>query len=84
MTEEKERGMKFSDGHKLSYLPSERYVAELEAELTELREFKKRVMVLNPVAWIEHHKAGQNLNWEEVNHNYSKATPLYDLKGIKG
>ena len=29
------------------------------------------------VAWIEHHKAGDNLNWEEVNHPYAKATPLY-------
>ena len=30
-----------------------------------------------PVAWIEHHKGGDNLNWEEVNHPYAKATPLY-------
>jgi hypothetical protein len=30
-----------------------------------------------PIAWIEHHKGGDNLNWEEVNHPYSKATPLY-------
>jgi hypothetical protein len=30
-----------------------------------------------PVAWIEHHKGGDNLNWEEVNHLYAKATPLY-------
>jgi hypothetical protein len=30
-----------------------------------------------PVAWIEHHKGGDNLNWEQVNHPYSKATPLY-------
>ena len=29
------------------------------------------------VAWIEHHKGGDNLNWEEVNHHYAKATPLY-------
>ena len=30
-----------------------------------------------PIAWIEHHKGGDNLNWEEVNHPYAKATPLY-------
>ena len=30
-----------------------------------------------PVAWIEHHKAGDNLGWEPVNHPYAKATPLY-------
>ena len=30
-----------------------------------------------PLAWIEHHKGGDNLNWEEVNHSYAKATPLY-------
>jgi hypothetical protein len=30
-----------------------------------------------PVAWVEHHKGGDNLNWEEVNHPYAKATPLY-------
>lgn len=33
-----------------------------------------------PVAWIEHHKAGDNLNWEEVSHSYAKATPLYTNK----
>jgi hypothetical protein len=30
-----------------------------------------------PVAWIEHHKAGDNLNWEQVDHPYAMATPLY-------
>lgn len=30
-----------------------------------------------PVAWIEHHKGGDNLSWEQVNHPYAKATPLY-------
>lgn len=29
-----------------------------------------------PLAWIEHHKAGDNLNWERVDHPYAKATPL--------
>lgn len=28
------------------------------------------------VAWIEHHKGGDNLNWERVDHSYAKATPL--------
>jgi hypothetical protein len=30
-----------------------------------------------PVAWIEHHKGGDNLSWETVDHPYAKATPLY-------
>lgn len=37
---------------------------------------KEAVKNQEPVAWIEHHKAGDNLNWEEVNHLYAKATPL--------
>ena len=32
---------------------------------------------VEPMAWIEYHKGGDNLNWEEVNHPYAKATPLY-------
>lgn len=32
-----------------------------------------------PAAWIEHHKGGDNLNWERVDHPYAKATPLYKL-----
>ena len=30
-----------------------------------------------PVAWIEHHKGGDNLRWEPIDHPYAKATPLY-------
>lgn len=30
-----------------------------------------------PVAYIEHHKGGDNLTWEPVDHPYAKATPLY-------
>jgi len=30
-----------------------------------------------PVAWIENHKCGQNLSWDEINHPYAKATPLF-------
>ena len=37
-------------------------------------------MIGEPVAWIEHHKAGDNLNWDEVNHPYAKASPLYAIK----
>lgn len=28
------------------------------------------------LAWIEHHKGGDNLNWERVDHPYAQATPL--------
>ena len=35
-----------------------------------------------PVAWIEHHKGGDNLNWGEVNHSYAKATPLYHIQCV--
>jgi hypothetical protein len=30
-----------------------------------------------PVAWIEHHKGGDNVDWHRVDHPYAKATPLY-------
>jgi hypothetical protein len=31
------------------------------------------------VAYIEHHKAGDNLNWERVDHAYATASPLVRL-----
>lgn len=30
-------------------------------------------------AWIEHHKGGDNLNWEQWDHPNKPATPLYKL-----
>lgn len=35
------------------------------------------------VAWIEHHKGGDNLNWEPVSHPYAAATPLFAHPPIK-
>lgn len=29
------------------------------------------------VAYIEHHKGGDNLQWDRIDHPYAKATPLY-------
>jgi len=48
------------------------------ASLIRLREIEG----LRPAAWIEHHKGGANLNWEEVSHPYAKATPLYDMSAL--
>lgn len=48
----------------------------LSRELAALKAQQSNEQV-EPVAWIEHHKGGDNLNWEEVNHPYAKATPLY-------
>ena len=30
-----------------------------------------------PVAYVEHHKGGDNLTWERIDLYYAKATPLY-------
>lgn len=47
----------------------------------EIKRLQQRIAELEqrgePVAWIEHHKAGDNLNWERVDHSYAKATPMY-------
>ena len=45
--------------------------------ITALRTAIAEAEKQEPVAWIEHHKGGDNLNWEEVNHPYAKSTPLY-------
>ena len=36
----------------------------------------REVSEIEPVAWIEHHKSGDNLNWDEWNHLNAPATPL--------
>jgi hypothetical protein len=36
-----------------------------------------------PVAFIENHKAGQNLSWSQDDLPYAKATPLYALEVTK-
>lgn len=52
---------------------------ELEGRCTSTapRAAESRTAPDEPVAWIEHHKAGDNLNWDRVDHPYAKATPLY-------
>jgi hypothetical protein len=37
-----------------------------------------------PVAYIEHHKGGDNLNCDRVDHEYAKATPLYAAASLTG
>jgi hypothetical protein len=49
----------------------------LEAAMDTLRQAIEQAEKQEPVAYIEHHKGGDNLRWEEVNHEYAKATPLY-------
>lgn len=34
-------------------------------------------MSAEPAAWIEHHKGGDNLTWDRIDHPNAKATPLY-------
>jgi oligoribonuclease NrnB/cAMP/cGMP phosphodiesterase (DHH superfamily) len=53
------------------------YVMEYNSIIEKLEEALAKQEQGEPVAWIEHHKGGDNLNWEEVNHPYAKATPLY-------
>ena len=45
--------------------------------MTTNSQFANSEAAPEPVAWVEHHKGGDNLNWEPVNHAYAKATPLY-------
>jgi hypothetical protein len=47
--------------------------------LAAARELK----ALKPVAFIENHKAGQNLSWSQDDLPYAKATPLYALDEVK-
>jgi hypothetical protein len=53
------------------------YKEKKNEAITSLRQAIEQADKQEPVAWIEHHKGGDNLNWEEVNHPYAKATPLY-------
>ena len=46
--------------------------------LAAARELK----ALKPVAFIENHKAGQNLSWSQDDLPYAKATPLYALDEV--
>jgi len=48
------------------------------AALAAARELK----ALQPVAFIENHKAGQNLSWSQDDLPYAKATPLYALDEV--
>jgi hypothetical protein len=71
------------------YLVEEELLIELEDALDmfdigEVSEpiLKKLRAILEkgpsePVAWIEHHKAGDNLNWERIDRCRIKDTPLY-------
>jgi len=47
--------------------------------LAAARELK----ALKPVAFIENHKAGQNLSWSQDDLPYAKATKLYALEVTK-
>jgi hypothetical protein len=51
---------------------------EYEKALTAARELK----ALKPAAFIENHKAGQNLSWSQDDLPYAKATKLYALDEV--
>jgi hypothetical protein len=38
--------------------------------------------MIEPRAFIEHHKGGDNLTWERVDHPYAKASPLTTLADV--
>ena len=59
------KALEIIDGQRIRIKELERQLAEAQAPTRE------------PVAWIEHHKGGDNLNWERVDHAYAKATPLF-------
>ena len=42
----------------------------------------RELKALKPVAFIENHKAGQNLSWTHDDLPYAKATPLYALDEV--
>lgn len=43
----------------------------------------REIRDLKPVAYIENHKAGQNLSWSQDDLPYAKATSLYALDEVK-
>jgi hypothetical protein len=47
--------------------------------ITSLRQAIAEAEKQEPVAWIEHHKGGDNLVWDEPN----KGTPLYTISQSK-
>ena len=59
-------------------------IKELEcfAELVR-QDYLRELKALKPVAFIENHKAGQNLSWSQDDLPYAKATPLYALEVTK-
>ena len=57
---------------------------DIDLELyTEALAAARELQALQPVAFIENHKAGQNLSWSQDDLPYAKATPLYALDEVK-
>lgn len=50
---------------------------DLQALVDAAVEEAKSAGPAEPVAYIEHHKGGDNLTWDRIDHPYAKATPLY-------
>ena len=63
---------------KLNRLATARIELQIELGMLNVEVGKKLV------AWLEHHKGGDNLNWERVDHPYAKATPLYSIESEDG
>jgi hypothetical protein len=70
-----ERETMSSDSRARYELEDSKAIATGLAAARELRELK-------PVAYIENHKAGQNLSWSQDDLPYAKATPLYALDEV--
>jgi hypothetical protein len=57
--------------------PDMSYMRNLEERCDSLQKELDSAKKQEPVAWIEHHKGGDNLSWDEIEHSYAKPSPLY-------
>jgi len=60
-----------------------RYEIEDIDLITKALAAARELKALKPVAFIENHKAGQNLSWSQDDLPYAKATKLYALEVTK-
>lgn len=59
-----------------------RYETQREHYLNDAILIIQSLKPSEPVAFIENHKAGQNLSWSQDDLPYAKATPLYALDEV--
>ena len=57
-------------------------IESLHKQIEHLVAAARSLRELKPVAFIENHKAGQNLSWTQDDLPYAKATKLYALDEV--